>query len=704
LDTLDLLRERLVSNGIFRGRTVIFDSFKGFTGQEFAIIEQIMRQCDECVICLYADRSEPMGIFAPVADTAAKLVSIAKRAGVKVAVPERIEGTKRFGNDAVRHLESAVFRRDSEPFEGGTDCVTVYTASGRHDELEFCARECRRLIREEGFRCRDIAVIARNDAMYSDIALDAFEMQGLPLFFDRRADIESSALIRLVSDALSVAANGRNTDDMVRIAKSGLVTGISREDAFETENYCLVWGVRGAQWKESFDQNPDGLQGSMNEARAARLDAVNRVRERVESLTSSLREGMSGRTGKDMAAALYRFAQNAGVKEQLDPKCDDDRQIWQLFVSLLDRIAAVLGDTKPSNADFASLFGLMCSLADIGHIPQGQDEIVFSSPERFRPGAPKAVFIVGAADGEFPSTPSEAGVFTDDERIKLIELGLPVAQPFEYRIMEERLLVYTALTCASDYVYITYPEASAVPGDEVSAVPSELVTEVLRCLPDARKIRYCAQPGCRDTEAPDAAFELLARSLRSQEGEDAKYARALSEELSKIDGFTGKIKLLEEMRDNRAPSLSEAAAKKLFGKSMSISPTAAETYHHCRFRYFCQNALGVKAMQKARTAPNIYGTLLHYVFEKYLSENPEGDIKQNVKIYIERFIEEELGGEKGKNPRLLDRIRSAASPCTAAVANLLEELSESDFRPVAFELRLSGDETKAQLPDGSFVA
>lgn len=704
LDTLDILRENLSKSELFKGRTVIFDSFKGFTGQEFAVIGQLMRQCDDCIVCLYADKSEPMGIFEPVADTASKLVFTAKQLGVKVAAPEAIEGTRRFENDALRHLESSVFRRDSTAFEGNADNVTIYTASTRHDEMEFCARECRRLVREKGLRYRDIAVIARNDTLYCDIARDAFDLQELALFFDRRADIESSALIRLMNDALTVAANGRNTDDMLRIAKSGLVKGITREDAFETENYCLIWGVRGSEWKDEFEQNPDGLQGAMNEARTARLEKINSVRKRVEALTAALRENISGKNGRDMAAALFRFAEDSGVREQLDPGSDDDRQIWKLFVSLLDRIASVLGDSKPTNSDFAALFALMCSLADIGHIPQGQDEIVFSSPERFRPGAPKAVFIVGAADGEFPANPSDSGVFTDDERIRLIELGLPVSQPFEHRIMEERLLAYTAITCASEYVYITYPEGSSIPGDEVSAIPSELVGEVLRCLPTATQQRYNSQPCAADTEAPQAAFELLARSERGEDTVRSEYSCALSEELSKIDGYSGKIKLLEEMKENKPPALSAEAAGKLFGKNMAISPTAAENYHHCRFRYFCQNALSVKAMQKAQTAPNFYGTLLHYVFEKYLSERPEGDIISNVKKYVERYVEEELGGEKGKNPRLLERIRSAVRPCAAAVRNLLEELACCDFKPVAFELRLGSDETKAVLPDGSTVA
>lgn len=701
LDALDELCERLSTSDFFSGRTVIFDSFKGFTGQEFAVIGRIMRRCADCVICLYADKSEHFGLFEPVAQTAEKLVSIARENGAKVAVPTRLEDGYRFANDEIKVLEKSLFRTGSEAYDGNADNVAVYTASGRYDEMDFCARESRRLIREEGYRCRDIAVIARNDAMYSDIACDAFAKQGLPLFFDRRADVESSSLIRFVCDALCVAAQGRSTDDMLRIAKSGLVADILPDDAFEMENYCLIWGVRGSQWKEPFIQNPDGLRGDLSENQRTRLESINRVRERVEGLTSTLREQMTGGTGRDMAAAVYRLAESAGVKQRLDPKSENDGQIWQVFVSLLDRIADVLGDTRPSVSDFADLFLLMCSLADVGHIPQGQDEVVFSSPERFRASAPKAVFIVGAADGEFPANPAETGVFSDDERKKLIELGLPVSQPFEGRILEERLLAYIAVTCASDKVYITYPENSSIPGDETSGIASELISETLRLLPKAKKLRYSAKPDAIDTEAPEAAFMLYARAVRS---DDEGLTAALEAELSALDGFSGKIRAVKDAAENAQPSLSTTAAHGIFGKNMSVSPSSAETYFHCRFKYFCQNALLVRARQKAQVSSNIYGTLLHYVFEKYLSEQCEGDITQNVHELIERFISEEIGGAEGKGARLIGRIRAAEKPCITAVTNLLEELCAGDFKPAAFELKLNGDETRVVLPDGTQVA
>ena len=53
---------------------------------------------------------------------------------------------------------------------------------------------------------------------------------------------------------------------------------------------------------------------------------------------------------------------------------------------------------------------------DVSDIPQSMDSITFGTADRIRQSAPRAVFLLGAVQGEFPLIPSVNGVFSEPER------------------------------------------------------------------------------------------------------------------------------------------------------------------------------------------------------------------------------------------------------------------------------------------------
>ena len=61
-----------------------------------------------------------------------------------------------------------------------------------------------------------------------------------------------------------------------------------------------------------------------------------------------------------------------------------------------------------------------------------------------------------------------------------------------------------------------------------------------------------------------------------------------------------------------------ASARAFFGGHMRLSPSQVETYHRCRFAYFCRYGLGAKRRQPADLNAAEAGTLAHYVMEQLL--------------------------------------------------------------------------------------
>ena len=705
MDDLDRLYEQLEEIRFFEGMTVYIDSFRGYTGQELRVIGRIMQQAELCAITVGLEHAPTpaeaeSGLFATALSTVGQLKSTAEKYGCGILPEVVLSKRYRFNSEPLGVLESSLFRREEDKlvWDEPTDHLTLYEAADRNDELEFCARECRRLVREEGYRCKDIAIIARSESTYAPIASDALGQQELPCFADLRVDASGSPLMRFVLSAMEAAKSNMRSADMLRCLKTGMIDGINPSDIAELENYCYIWNVPAGGWERLFEQNPDGMGARASESTTQRLERINEVRERLCSLILPLRAALRSGEASQMTAAVFELVESSGTAACLEAlsaglsptEAAELPQLWDLLIAILEQLHAILGGESCSADDFIAYISLMIKRADVGHIPHGLDEITFGGADRLRVNSPRAVFVVGALEGEFPAVPGSAGVFTDDERRRLREeLGVQVADTADARMLEERLLVYNALTAASDRLYITWPAAA---GSEL-AQPSECVAEALSCIPNARRLHHGAVPSPEQVGSADAAFELYARCL----GEGDPLAASLRAALMSREEWAGRVSAVDAAHTGDSPApLSAACADELFGKHISLSASRAETYHQCRYRYFCRYGLGIQPLRKAELDGMEYGTVAHYVLEHIfkggssfasIAADPVSTA-QKVAALIERYLSEELGGEEGKTPGFLYRLRTMQGSLTALVTNLAAELASSGFVPVSYELKI----------------
>ncbi len=103
------------------------------------------------------------------------------------------------------------------------------------------------------------------------------------------------------------------------------------------------------------------------------------------------------------------------------------------------------------------------------------NQVIFGTAEQVRQSSPRAAFLIGAAQGEFPLAPKSSGVFSDAERRELIARELPLGDPLEQRAMEERYLAYSVACAPSQRLYVSWPRTA----DGEDKEPSDLVTALL---------------------------------------------------------------------------------------------------------------------------------------------------------------------------------------------------------------------------------
>src|SRR5699024_6647254 len=168
------------------------------------------------------------GIFSPARRTARQLLRLAKERGISQEIVVRT-GQAGPKEPALAHLERELFAPSPAPWTGEGDALTLFTAHSPYSEVEWTASEILGLVREEGYRFRDIAVCARSMEGYGSLIETVFARYGIPVFLSRMSDILQKPILALITSALEAAAGGYRYDDVFRYLKTGL-TALSAED------------------------------------------------------------------------------------------------------------------------------------------------------------------------------------------------------------------------------------------------------------------------------------------------------------------------------------------------------------------------------------------------------------------------------------------------------------------------------------------
>lgn len=710
LDDLNRLTESLSRVEYFKGKKVFIDAFKGFTAQQFAVLDKIFGQADEVYISLCTDMLQDfdrgIGLFSNVKKTAERLMKLAKDNGVSVAAPITLDSGARFNGSVIANAERLLRGAETDDTESGE--ISVISCANRYDESDYIARTIRRLVRTEGYRYRDFAVVARDIESYHSMLINAFERYGLPCFSDRRVDIDSLALVRFVDNALKCASNGFVLENMLPFIKSSL-SPLTVEQASELENYVLLWNKRGSQWLDEWNENPNGLESNFDHAA---LERINRFRLQVTQPLGDLVGALQSGRVKNICREIYRFLISVKADKKLADYAakleregnsffaDLHRRSWDALMSCLDKTVRVFEDDYCDKNEFILLFSMLLSSTDLGAIPDRLDEVVIGSADRIRLNGARIVFMIGANYGEFPKPVKVGGLLSGNDRRRLIRGGLNIPDYAKENAVDEQFIVYTTVAGASERLYITY-HTSSLKGEQ------GMTSEFVATLRSGIEQVVCA--ASKDSE--EDSFEGVLPSVELVSGEEyRKFAVSLKENLT--DDFPSAAALLDTLISEQAEHcLKPETAKQLFGTDIKLSASKVETYSKCPFSFFCEFGVGAKPTKTAEFDAIQNGTLVHYVLEhavsscgQRLSEMDAEQRRQEIVKLIKAYADEAFGGYDKLDKAFLFLLERVAVVLDDVLYRIGRDLEQSEFVPDRYELRIGSDELEAvrvRLSNGS---
>ena len=698
-DRVELAAKQLDAD-FFAGRGVYIDEFDTFNASKRAMLAAMLPAADVTVaLCCDGpqDRDGGMGLFSGAKRVAAQLRRMAEQAGVPCRTRTLTDDPRHGESPALAELSLLLADPTYTPqrtVDTQRPAILYHAADSRQEEAKAAAAAVRACA-QRGVPYRRMAVICRDAASYLPALRYEFRLAGIPLFCDEPTTPENTAPARAVHAALDLLRGGVNTAAILRLVKTGLVN-ISPEAQCALENYAYTWTLSAADWRAEFTRSPGGYNARGDAQEAEELALAEQARAFLMPRIRRFADGAKGADVTALTRRIYGFLESLGAPDALNalaeqlraagelPAADEALREWNVVMSLLDQMVRLAGAEGAvlSAAEYADLFTLLLRTSDMGHIPQSMDSVIFTTAGRMRLPETDACFVLGLAEGEFHQTPGDSGLLTHADRDAMIAQGADLPDCFENRVIREQVCFYKALTAARRFVWLSWPggaaglpvSAALAPALELLAVPA-------------------AQLAPRDLAAtPAAALDLLG-SLWQQ---DTPRRAAVQAALEAVEGTPaaapGFAAVQRAARRDPAAVQDLQALEELLGRSIRVSPTRFERYAVCPFGYFMEYVLRARPRQKAELAPNISGTLTHWVLEQALARRggafldlDETELSDLVDALVKEYADQNLPGRGVRMEYLIDRIRRNLKSLLAFVQR---DLRQSGFAPAALELRI----------------
>lgn len=553
-EILDILCRELPRSEMLKNSVIFLDGYTGFTPVQYRIVELFITHALDVVCAVTVDygadpyrESGIQNLFYMSKHTVCRLAAMAKAGGVELKEDVILDWRPawRFAQSpALDFLEQNLYRYNGRAWKGEQDQVKLFCGQTPEEEVRYVKSRIESLVREQGLRYRDMAVVTGDLAAYGREITRQFDQAGIPFFMDDKKSILENPMVELIRAVLE-AVRDFSYENVFRYLKTGLVydraegtadkaqpvwenaagadsggeaidweeasdgeladvllggTGggadrrYSREEAAvmtdRLENYVRALGING--WKRWDSQWEAQFKGAEN----LNLQELNAFRQWILAPLRPLREAMSkDATVASVTQALRNYLESMELREKLEEyqayfaarglRGDENLareygQVYDRVEELFERLTGLLGDEKAERKSYAQILDAGFGEIQVGVIPATIDQVMVGDITRTRLDGVQVLFFVGVNDGVVPQRKNGGSLLGDRDREFFKAHRLELAPTAREDGCMQKFYLYLMLSKPSRRLVITYAGRSA---DGKSLRPSVLLGEVYKLFP-----------------------------------------------------------------------------------------------------------------------------------------------------------------------------------------------------------------------------
>ena len=721
------------------------DGFAEMTPQELDLLAALAPRCERATLA-FCMESEPPGqapwlsLWSLVSSTCQRLRErLAGVPGVEIVVEQlpRAAPRSRFAaSPTLAHLEQhwaappgdvdgrEAERQSSAGERAGTPAlrqssagVRLVACSNPEAEAVLAAREVLRLVRGQGGRFREVAVIVRSLAGYDELLRRVFTRYEIPFFLDRREPVTHHPLAELTRYALRTVAFGWRHDDWFGTLKTGLVD--ADEAAIDRlENEALARGWRGRTWLAPLSLPAEAAWAARLERlrrrvappfkRLARRLGAGAAAEGAADLFFSAATGQP--TGAELAHALRALWADLGVEAQLikwTEAAPDSRKaqsqsqksrihstVWEQLNAWLDNLELAFATEAVPLGQWLPILETGLASLTVGVVPLALDQVLIGAVDRARNPELRLALVLGLNEGVFPAPPPLPQLLTEADRETLAERGAELGPDRRRLLARELYLGYIACTRSAQELVLTYALRGA---KDEPLNPSPFVTRLQRLFPALGVETWPPAPPWNECEHTCELNASLIRALLAGPAGASLEALAARPGLAWLGQAQDRLRIVDPKE-----TLAPAVAERLYGPEvLETSVSRLERFAACPFRFFVDSGLGAEERRRFEVDWRQRGSFQHEVLARFHQQlRREGKAWRDVTAEEARERIGQLAGEVTRDFsnglfQADDQSLFTAQSLTRALQEFIATVivwmrSAYQFNPSAVELSFGG--------------
>ena len=661
-DLLTILAENIDKTDMFKDAVIYIDEFAGFTSQEYHIIKKLIQIAKQVTITICTDglheiKNPDTDIFYSNEVTVTKLLEVAQNCDVKIE-EIKLEETYRFKNSELKHLEKNLYENKPQKYNSQIKNIQLFLAKNQYSEIEEVARNVLKLVRDEGYRYRDISIITKNIATYSSLARAIFDKYDIPIFIDENRDLNQNVVIQYILAILEIFIKNWSYEAVFNYIKTGF-SNIEEDDIFKLEKYCLKWGIKQNKWKKEFSY------GNYEEKDKADIERLEQIRKDLVTPLMNLKYKIDeNQTVEGISKAIYEFLVEQQIYEKVQIKIQELNEIGQIdlaneyessiqtIIEILDEIVLVFKDDKITIDKYNQILKIGFKNSSLTKIPGTQDQVIMGDVDRSRSHKVKAIFIIGLNDGEFPSVRKDEGFLNDADREVLKQNGIELAKGTIDKLYEDSFNIYKAFTTAEEKLYLLY-SSSDMQGKALR--PSMLINKIKKIYPMLQEQSDVIERRSEILNKKTTYEELIVNLSKLKEQDSIeKLWYYIYDYYQKNSEWNEKLKQsLKGLEYTNIPDkIDQNNIDRLYGNTLITSISKLERYRSCPFSYYLQYGLKIKPQEELKIQTLNTGTFIHEVIDEFFGTVREVGIKleeiteEQLSEIINKIIDSKLGQNK----------------------------------------------------------
>lgn len=671
---LDVLAKKIEEDDeFFKDSYVFIDGFNDFLLPRWNVIKKINKKAKSTYITLcISDREEEKELYQINEKTYDMIKD--EYAVDEIDAREHLLHTKGKNQELYQLVNTW---NNDEVFFDEPKNIKMFKSLDMYMEIERVACKIVDLVREEGYRYRDIAVVASDDEVYAPLLEGVFVEYNIPYFSDRKQLLYNHPISVQITSLFDMFENNFDYDSVFSYLKAGFIfrevnggyQSIDADEIDEIENFVIKYGIKGKKrWllSEEFCKEESFMSvafegGKDSEFLEYNEKYVKMINELHTELMTPVRDFerliKKAKTGEDYVRALSTFFDSInlskGIESELvrlegEGRIDESQQferIWELILGVLDQIILTMAEEKMTLEEFSEYIRAGISTCEIRLVPSGIDRVYFGSADNSVFLGARVLFAMGAIEGTYPNLISSEGFILDKEREHLnsINKNQMLAQPVSERMKSKSYTIFELFARVSEKIFIStfsYGSDSAPIGEAM------LIEKIKSKFPNVSMSDNFSKRSSESNfyiSTPKATLHKMLINNSPKHNAKNPIWDAVKEYYKDSEEFKEKLHLLEKSGEFFLPDeyIGSDIAKRLYGDSMTYSKSKIDEYAKCPYKFFLNYGLGIKERDEWEISKADLGSYAHEIIERFCKSVEAGAETPQQKLSAWRNVSKE---------------------------------------------------------------